>query len=164
MGMVLYLRRVEDPAALWELVADPEAFFEYLFEADDADENIVDFDKAWQALHFLLTGSAWEGTGPLTFLLHAGEEIGEDQGYGPTRLASPDEVRAFRDAFAAIDDAELRRRYDPTAMVAEEVYIADGLVDEGEDGWKYVTQSLPALRQLLDRSVETNASIAILIS
>ena len=164
MSMILYLRRIEDVVALRELATDPESFFEYLFESDDAEGNIVDFDKAWQALHFVLTGSAWEGKVPLNFLLHAGKEIGEDNGYGPTRIASPDEVRAFRDALAAIDYAELRRRYDPAAMLAADVYIADILVEEGEHGWNYLTQHLPALRELLDRSVQTESSIAILIS
>ena len=163
MGMVLYLRRVEDVPALWEMVSDPDAFYDFLNEPD-ATEDLVDFDKAWQALHFVLSGSAWEGEGPLTFLLYAGKEISEDFGYGPTRLASPAEVRAFRDALAALDDGELRRRYDPAAMAAEQIYLAETLADEGEAGWEYVTQSLPALRKLLDRSVETGSAIAIWVS
>ena len=162
MGMRLYLRRVEDVPALWEKVADPDEFYDFLNEPEAGD--LVDLDKAWQAIHFLLTGSAWEGSGPLTFLLHAGSPIGEDFGYGPTRLASPIEVRAFRDALAALDDSELQRRYDPAAMAAEDVYIADSLAEEGETGWQYVMQSIPALRSLLDRSVETGSAIAIWIT
>jgi hypothetical protein len=80
------------------------------------------------------------------------------------RLAAPAEVRAFRDAFAALGDAELHRRYDPAAMAAQQVYIADALANEGEEGWGYVMQGIPALRTLLDRSVETGSAIAIWIS
>jgi hypothetical protein len=97
-------------------------------------------------------------------LLGAGSPIGEDFGYGPVRLAAPADVRAFRDALVALDDTELRRRYDPTAMVSQEIYIAEALANEGEEGWEYLMQSIPALRKLLDRSVETGSSIAIWIS
>lgn len=161
--MVLCLRRIEDGPLFREMAADPDAFFEYLDTPTDAGD-LIDFDKAWQALHFLLTGSAWAGEGPLTFLLHAGREIGEDAGYGPVRLASLSEVHAFRNALTELDDAALRRRYDPAAMAAQDVYLASVLADEGEEGWDYVAQSIPALRRLLDRSVETGSEIAIWIS
>lgn len=163
MGMVLCLRRVEDAAALRAKAADLDDFVEFLNEPE-SDDDLVDFDKAWQALHFVLTGSPYGGEGPLTFLLHAGSEFGEDLGYGPARLARPAEVRAFRDELAKLDDAELRRRYDPAAMAAQDVYLANSLKDEGEEGWQYVSQHVPALRKLLDRSVETGAAIAIWIS
>jgi len=159
MSMILYLRRVEDVAALWEKAAEPEEFFEFL-DSPESTGDLVDLDKGWQVIHFVLTGS-WENKGPLAFLLHAGVPIGEDPGYGPVRLAAPAEVRSFRDAFATLNDAELRRRYEPAAMAAQNVYLADTLADEGEDGWAYVMQSIPALRKLLDRSVETGSAIAI---
>jgi hypothetical protein len=49
-------------------------------------------------------------------------------------------------------------------MAAQQVYIADALANEGEEGWEYVMQGIPALRKLLDRSVETGSAIAIWIS
>jgi hypothetical protein len=160
MGMVLCVRRIEDVAAFRQTVGNFEVFFEFLNEPQAA-EDLVDFDKAWQALHFVLNGSAWGKEGALGFLLYAGEFVGDDLGFGPLRLASPTEVRAFRDALAALDEVALRQRYDPAAMAAEDVYLADMLVEEGEEGWDYVVQSLPALRRLLERSVETSASVAI---
>jgi len=65
---------------------------------------------------------------------------------------------------ADLSDDELRRRYDPAAMAAQDVYMADFLAVEGEMGWEYVMQSIPALRSLLDRSVETGSAIAIWIT
>jgi hypothetical protein len=163
MGMVLCLRRVEDAAVLRAKASGgTDAFVAFLYEPE-AEEDIVDFDKAWQVLHFLLTQTAYEGEPPLSFLLHAGVLVGPDFGYGPARLAEPCEVRAFRDALAGLDDATLRARYDLSAIVANDIYLAETLADEGEEGWEYVVQSLPALRALLDRSVETDASIAIWI-
>ena len=162
MGMVLCMRRVPDEAEFRALSSNVDALADYLNDAPE--EDYVDFDKAWQALHFILTDSPYEGEPPLNFLLQAGEEVGEDLGYGPTRLADADEVKAFRDALAKLDEVDLRSRYDPERMVAADIYLADSLVDEGEEGWEYVHQSVPALRRLLDRTVETGATVAIWIS
>src|SRR5687768_10356646 len=51
--------------------------------APTAKVESFDVDKAWQGIHFLLTGTDWEGEGPLAFVLHGGAEIEEDMGYGP---------------------------------------------------------------------------------
>lgn len=162
MGMVLCLRRILDEEAFRAAASDLDDLLQFLESAEE--DDYVDFDKAWQALHFILTGSPYEGDPPLNFLLQAGEETGEDIGYGPARFASPDEVRDFRNAFAKLTDAELRRRYDPERMVAADVYLADSLADEGEEGWDYVFQSVPALRALLERCVAEGSGIAIWIS
>src|SRR5687768_2691470 len=53
-----------------------------------------DVDKAWQGIHFLLTGSDREGNGPLAFILHGGRSIDEDLGYGPPRGFTSVEVKA----------------------------------------------------------------------
>jgi Domain of unknown function (DUF1877) len=82
----------------------------------------VHLEKAWHGLHYLLTGSASEGELPLAFLLQGGEEVGEDDGYGPPRLFSHDQVRELDSALAAISDDELWSRFDPQEMSAEGVY------------------------------------------
>src|SRR5574339_1168659 len=38
-------------------------------------ETHLDLDKAWQPLHFLLTGTAWEGEEPACYLVRGGEEL-----------------------------------------------------------------------------------------
>ena len=55
--------------------------------------NELWLDKAWHGIHFLLTGSAWEGDEPLNFLVTAGEPIeGTDSGYGEDRLFTSEQV------------------------------------------------------------------------
>jgi hypothetical protein len=57
------------------LLASPEAIEEFLEEDPDSEEEgedpggSLDIDKAWHGLHFLLTGTAWEGTSPLDFIV-----------------------------------------------------------------------------------------------
>lgn len=38
----------------------------------------VDLDKAWHGLHYLLTGTAWEGEPPLNVLAAGGREVGTE--------------------------------------------------------------------------------------
>jgi hypothetical protein len=82
----------------------------------------LSLEKAWHGLHYLLTGSAAEGDLPLAFLLQGGEEVGEDDGYGPPRLFSPDEVEEIDAALSAISDDQLWSRFDPEQMSTEGVY------------------------------------------
>ena len=83
----------------------------------------VSLEKAWHGLHYLLTGSAWEESGPLAFIVAGGEEIPEsDGGYGPVRLLSPGETAEINTALAEIDDAELWSRFDAEAMSEQGVY------------------------------------------
>ena len=94
----------------------------------------ISLEKAWHGLHFLLTGSAWEGEPPLDFLLRGGEPIGEDDGYGPPRLLRPDEVRALDARLSHVSDDDLWSRFDPSLMEEEDIY--PGVWDEPEDDLK----------------------------
>jgi hypothetical protein len=83
----------------------------------------TDLDKAWHGIHFLLTGTDWEGEGPLSFLVKGGTEVGDiDVGYGPARAFRAAEVRAIAAALAPVDEATLRARFDPAEMMKLEIY------------------------------------------
>lgn len=113
---------------------NPESVEELLFgdfEDDDAEmpEPELDLDKAWHGIHFLLNGAAWtvgEGAGAAVL---GGEEIGEDNGYGPARLLGPQAVQAIAAGLGALSVEALRARFDPQAMDAADIY--PGIWDEG---------------------------------
>jgi hypothetical protein len=165
MGMVLVLRRV-DAAQIAALRANPDDAAEFTIEDEEASEagDCIDFDKAWHALHFLFTGSADENNAPLSLLRSDGELIGDDIGYGPVRYLAPAIVARFRDALAAVSDDQLHERYDPGAMERDDVYLADMFLEEGEESWGYIIQSLPKLRVLADRCVATQAGLLAVIT
>jgi hypothetical protein len=82
-------------------------------------------DKAWHALQFMLNGHPFEGTGPLFDAILGGTEIGEDMGYGPARVLTPDEVRAVAVALNKVDRTELKKKFDPKAFKKNDIYIGD---------------------------------------
>src|SRR5688572_17439045 len=101
------------------VLADVEAR-RHFFSTRNQTTPVLDLDKTWHGLHYLLTGSAWEGEGPTAFLVEGGELMGV--GVRSARVFWPNEVEAIHSALAAVTPDELRRRFDPQAMMREEVY------------------------------------------
>src|SRR5438270_363103 len=98
MGIECYLSAV-DADAVDRLAADPDQLDAILQPGRPG----CDLHKAWHAIHYVLTGTADGGTEPSCLLLIGGTELGEDDGYGPPRLLSPDQVRAFDAALRPFD-------------------------------------------------------------
>ncbi|RSN50822.1 MULTISPECIES: YfbM family protein [Actinomadura] len=90
----------------------------------------VDLGGAWQALHFLLTGDAWEGRQPEADVVCGGRLLTEDGadelGMDVVYLA-PDRVKPAADHLAATPFADVAARFDAAAMRAAGVQDAEGL-------------------------------------
>ncbi len=146
MGMVIYLRRA-GAADIDRLIATPTDFEEFVFEEAVDGADVIDFDKAWDALHFMLTDGG-RTPHPLGLICEALPELGADEngmdGFG---VISPERMAAFATALDKLDDATLAARYDPAAFVAADVYLADMFADEGAEALDYIMQGVPALRR-----------------
>lgn len=118
MGMTLVGRRL--PEEHWQrLLADPGSAWQTLHGPADPQ---LDVDKAWHGIHYLLTWTAWdisEGAGSAVL---GGTPIGDDGGYGPPRVLTPDQVATVAAALEALDVPVLRARYDPDALSAADIY------------------------------------------
>jgi hypothetical protein len=99
-----------DPSGLDELLeSDGEGFY---------------LDKAWHGIHFLLTGTAYGGDGPLASILFGrslGDAVERDGAIASHALTSAD-VRAFDDALSTITIEEFAGRFDARAMMKAEIY------------------------------------------
>jgi hypothetical protein len=126
VGMELVGRRLSSDE-LREVLDDPTMVDALLYgDLDDEDAEMpdpeLDLGKSWHAIHYLLTGTAWEiGDGAGAAIL-GGEEIGEDGGYGPARVLDPASVRVVAAELDAMDVETLRARFDPDAMAAAQIY------------------------------------------
>lgn len=161
MSMIMMFRRLSD-VDLARLREEPELVADYLGE--DAPDGFgpvadLDVDKAWHAIHFLLTGTSWEGEPPLNFVVSGGIELGEDLGYGPARGLTSDEVKSIAAALKAIPPESLRQRFDAAALTSAEIYpqIWDRPQEE-DDTQGYVSDYYDQLRTfVLDAAVEGEA-------
>lgn len=140
-------KMLETPALVWQVVLpdDPSmleveqpqpGFFAKLLGAkavppislerlEFAEEEFreTDIDKAWHGIHFLLTGTAWEGEPPYNFLIEGGEAVGdEDVGYGPARAFNASQTRTIADALDVLTRNELATRFNAERMRSLEIY------------------------------------------
>ena len=118
-----------------------------------------DVDKAWQGIHFLLTGTDWEGSGPLAFVLQGGKEIAEDMGYGPARGFSSAEVKAIAEALSAVAPSALFDEADPAEFTKKEIYpeIWDG--EPKEECIGYVIEYLKELISFVQHAADSGRAL-----
>jgi hypothetical protein len=86
------------------------------------DPNVLELEKSWHTLHYLLSGSAEPTDSPLGRAILGGKEIGPDLGYGAARLLSAAEVREIASALAQVSPEDLTRRFDLDKMIASKIY------------------------------------------
>ncbi|CAF3303265.1 unnamed protein product [Rotaria sp. Silwood2] len=92
---------------------------------DQEDPNLVDIDKSWDGINFLLTGSiVGDSDHPLEKVLFSMQYIDESQdlGYGPANYVTPDQVKEINEEISKISDEELSKRYDSKKMRELELY------------------------------------------
>lgn len=195
MGMCLALTMADDesmakvlvnPSLIWKLLAPDDAeiyakeapsgsWFSRLFgkqqPAPAIDDNMpqsiedTDLDKAWHGIHYLLTGTAWEGDHPLNFLLLGGTEVGDiDVGYGTARALNSEVVKEIHRALADINEEILRRRFNPAEMTKLEIYPDIWDRDsQDDDTLGYCLEYFNELKAFIGRAAEKDLGVVISI-
>ncbi len=180
---------LETPALVWQVMApdDPSlqqieqpqpGFFAKLLgargeppipleklEFADGELREADLDKSWHGIHYLLTGTAWEGEPPLNFILGGGEVVGdEDMGYGPARAFSPAQTAAIADALDAVSRDELASRFNPDDMQSQEIY--PGIWDrspEDDDTLGYCLEYFEDLKTFVRKAADDGLGLLVYI-
>lgn len=133
-------------------------------QGGDSDE--LDVDKAWHGIHYLLTGTAWEGSFPLNFIVSGGKEIGDvDVGYGPARALMSEDVRTLDAALEPLTTEELKRRFDPAQMTKLQIYpdIWDRDPDD-DDSLGYLIEYYTDLRDFVRRTAERGHGLLVYLN
>ncbi|MBA4147556.1 MAG: YfbM family protein [Verrucomicrobia bacterium] len=118
-----------------------------------------DVDKAWQGIHFLLTGSDWEGDGPLAFILHGGREIPEDLGYGSPHGFTSSEVRVIDAALRDVEASALYERADLSKFTEQEIYPQIWATEPKEQCIGYVTEYFKELKKFVAESAQSGRAL-----
>lgn len=146
MGMV-WVARLASDTQVAQILQKPDDAYDFInSEGAYEDGSAIDLDKQWHAIHFLLTGSADVTSHPLSLIIGKFREIGPDNGYGSAWLIPKEFLLAFDHALSALNEHDLAARYDPAAMVRDEVYIAESLEEEGPEGLEFLQEDIKRLR------------------
>ena len=150
------------PEELSGLVADPSNVYDFLYPDGDERDGTVDVDKAWHGVHFLLTGEAWGGEPPLADAVLGGTEIGDDNGYGPARYLTAEEVRAVAAVLADLPPAAFRARFDAAELVRHEIY--PDIWKELDDAVGYVAAGYETIRDFYADAAGRGSAALIYLS
>lgn len=125
----------------------------------------LDLDKSWHGIHYLLTGTAYEGEPPLDFIVRGGAEIADAEvGMNPPRVLRSDEVRAVADAIERMPPEELRKRFDPERMLEEGIYPDIWDRDPAEDdSLGYLLEHYAELRVFIRRAADRGDGLIVSI-
>ncbi len=134
------------------------------FEMEES--NLVDIDKSWEGILFLLTGQNSENLDhPLSKVLFSGQIIDEDQdlGYGPGHYLRPDQVKKLYSDIAMLSTADLQGRYDPAKMDALNIYPT-GWMENGDDLLDYLLEYFENVKEVYSTASANNEALITFLS
>ena len=161
MGMYGVFAHVSDEE-LRAVLANPDGIERMLdsFEDDESMTRELNVEKSWHALHWLLTGSEWEGAPPLNFIVAGGTEVGDSD--VSARVFTSDDVRAMHAALSPITSTELISRYDGHAMqlLYPEIW---NWPDEQESNRRDLAYQFEALKGFVSHGAELGHGMLVYI-
>jgi hypothetical protein len=80
-------------------------------------------EKSWHAIHFVLNGDPWKGSGLLFNTVLGGKEIGEDMGYGRARYLDPFVVVQTSTALDRMTDDEFKKKARAADFSGKDIYV-----------------------------------------
>jgi hypothetical protein len=154
---MIYAGRQLTAEQVADLTADPSLTAGLL----DREDDVLDLDKAWHGIHFLLTGSAWETFPGAGEAVLGGDPIGDDLGYGPARLLPAERVQLVAAALRDVTADDLRARFDPAALLAEAIYPQ---VWDDEDFANYLLPYFLSLQAFYVAAAEEKQAVLLAIT
>lgn len=136
----------------------------YNDETDDVDPNLVDIDKSWDGIIFLLTGQNFENSNhPLTKVLFSGQIIDEEQdlGYGAGQYLKPEQVKEVNEQISKISVEELSEKYDAKKMTELEVYPN---IWDNEDTVSYLIEYVQTIQEVYAEASKNDQAIITFIN
>lgn len=150
-----------DDQKLASLYENPETISSVLYE--EYSEQVIDIDKSWHGIHFLLTGEQYGGQPPLSNVVFGVTPIGEeDVGYGPAMGTPASTVKAIAEALSAVTDDEFRSKFDMAALNAADVYPQ--IWNEGQEALEYLATYFRELRDFYMKAAENGNAVITFIN
>ncbi|HBP22375.1 MAG TPA: hypothetical protein DEA08_31915 [Planctomycetes bacterium] len=133
MGMTAALLRVGSEQ-LDCIAATPTLAFELVWperEPSGPSSPVLDLDKNWNGLHYLITGSVRGGPQPQSSaILGGGTWVGEDDA---VKLLTPNEVREVAGALLVLTSGDLLRNWPPGFFARIRLYFHGPYDEEARD-------------------------------
>lgn len=159
MSMIGNLLRVTK-SELENYLKDSSLLEDKIYDDETDNENLVDIDKSWDGIIFLLTGQNLATVEHnLVRVLFSGQLIDEEQdlGYGPAHYLTPEQVAELNNEISTITIADLKQNFNPEKMTELEVYPT--IWDEGDDAFDYVADGFSTLQNVFADATKNGEAI-----
>jgi len=159
MSMIGNLLRVTK-SELEDYLKDSSLLENKIYDDETENENLVDIDKSWDGVIFLLTGQSFAtAENNLVRILFSGQLIDEEQdfGYGPAHYLTPEQVAELNNEISTITIADLKQKFNPKKMNELEVYPT--IWDEGDDAFDYVADGFLTLQNVFADATKNEEAI-----
>lgn len=164
MSMIGNLLRVTE-TELENYLKDSSLLEDQIYEDEKENENLVDIDKSWDGIIFLLTGqSLMTADHNLVRVLFSGQLIDEEQdlGYGPAHYLTPKQVLELNNEISTLTVSDLKQRYNPDKMTELEVYPT--IWNEGDDAFDYILEGFLTLQNVFSEASKKGEVIITFLS
>jgi len=164
MSMIGNLLRVSE-TELEDYLKDSSLLEDQIYEDEKENENLVDIDKSWDGIIFLLTGqSLMTADHNLVRVLFSGQLIDEEQdlGYGPAHYLTPEQVLELNNEISTLTVSDLKQRYNPDKMTELEVYPT--IWNEGDDAFDYILEGFLTLQNVFSEASKKGEVIITFLS
>ena len=165
MSMIGNLLRVSN-TELQEYLKDSSLLEDRIYREDaEQDAGLVDIDKSWEGILFLLTGqSLAEADHPLAAVLFSGQIVDENQdlGYGPAHYVTPEQVSEINAQISKISFADLEQKFDPAKMM--ELGIYPEIWDEDDEAIDYLSENYNLIRDIYEKAAANGEAIITFIN
>lgn len=138
-------------------------------EEDEETPNIIDIDKAWDGIIYLLTGNGIQGADlsnseGLQAIIFSGQLIDPDQdmGYGPAHYLTPEQVKKFSDMLTKKTKESLFLNYNPVDMNEKGIYPV--IWDEEGEAFIYLFSYFENLRDFYAEAAKENQAIISILN
>lgn len=149
---------------LQSILAEPSTVVDFLYPADPAnfpEECHLDIHKSWSTMHFLLTGTAFEGEGVMANVVLGGKQIGNDEdhdvGYGAAHYLTFEEVKEVYTAINSLSIEDLWSRLDLEAVAKAGIYAFN--IEDLEGKKDYVISYFEQLKDFYGLALQHNQAV-----
>lgn len=128
---------------------------------------LIDIDKTWHAIHYILTGTPYEmeDDEDVSHLILGGVPVSdEDMGYGPARLFTKEQVVLLNNALKEWDETLFRQNFDMEGMFEEEIYPLIEGQDNEEEFFSYIWPYFVCIKEFFQKAAEEEQYVLTFIA
>lgn len=132
------------------------------------DESMIDIEKSWEGIYYLLTGqtmaSTDEAVPPLSHIFNPNQMIDEEQdmGYGPAMFATIAQVNDINNRLQQISTEDFASAFNGSKMNELEIYPS-GIWDN-EDTKDYLIEHFELLKKFYNSAADNKEAVIFFIS